>query len=47
MPAFHRILVAVKALHGKPLPALLKAAQLARAYGAQLELFHALTTRCN
>ncbi len=44
MPTFHRILVAVKALNGKPLPAVLKAAQLARAYGAQLELFHALTT---
>ena len=44
MPAVHRILVAVKALDGKPLPAVLKAAQLARAYGAQLELFHALAT---
>jgi universal stress protein E len=44
MPAVHRIIVAVKALDGKPLPAVLKAAQLARAYGAQLELFHALAT---
>jgi universal stress protein E len=44
MPAFHRILVAVKKLDGKPLPAVLKAAQLARAFGAQLELFHGLTT---
>lgn len=43
MPAFHRILVAVKKLDGKPLPAVLKAAQLARALGAQLELFHGLT----
>ncbi|MGC1523294.1 MAG: universal stress protein [Steroidobacteraceae bacterium] len=43
MPAFHRILVAVKKLDGKPLPAVLKAAQLARAFGAQLELFHGLT----
>ncbi len=42
MPAIHRILVAIKELDGKPLPAVLKAAQLARAYGAQLELFHAL-----
>src|SRR5271170_5112844 len=43
MPAIHRILVAVKELNGKPLPAVLKAAQLARGYGAQVELFHALT----
>ncbi len=44
MPAIHRILVAVKALDTKPLPAVLKAAQLARACGAQLELYHALAT---
>lgn len=44
MPAFHRILAAVKAVDGKHLPAVLKAAQLARAYGARLELFHALAT---
>src|SRR6202023_2338124 len=44
MPAINRILVAVKELDGKPLPAVLKGAQLARAYGAQLELFHGLTT---
>src|ERR1700719_4429863 len=44
MPTFNRILVAVKELDGKPLPAVLKAAQLARAYGAQLELFHGLTS---
>jgi universal stress protein E len=43
MPAIHRILVSVKEIDGKPLPAVLKAAQLARAYGAELELFHALT----
>jgi universal stress protein E len=43
MAAFNRILVAVKKLDGKPLPAVLKAAQLARAFGAQLELFHGLT----
>lgn len=35
MPAIHRILVAIKELDGKPLPAVLKAAQLARAYGAR------------
>jgi len=45
MPAIKRILVAVKELNGKPLPAVLKGAQLARAYGAQLELFHGLTTQ--
>jgi universal stress protein E len=44
MPAIHRILVTVKELTGKPLPAVLKAAQLARAYGASLELFHGLTS---
>ena len=44
MPVFNRILVAVKELDGKPLPAVLKAAQLARTYGAQLELFHGLTS---
>jgi universal stress protein E len=44
MPAINRILVTVKELNGKPQPAILKAAQLARAYGAQLELFHGLTS---
>ena len=44
MRAIHRILVAVKELDGKALPAVLKAAQLARALGASLELFHGLTT---
>lgn len=44
MPAINRILVAVRELDGNPLPAVLKAAQLVRAYGAQLELFHGLTT---
>jgi universal stress protein E len=44
MPAIHKILVTVKALNGKPLPAVLKGAQLARAFGAQLELFHVLTS---
>jgi universal stress protein E len=42
MAAMHRILVTVKEFTGGPLPAVLKAAQLARASGAQLELFHAL-----
>ena len=44
MPAIRRILVTVKELGGKPLPAVLKAAQLARGCGAELELFHALTS---
>jgi universal stress protein E len=44
MAAVRRILVTIKEFTGKPLPAVLKAAQLARAYGAQLELFHALTS---
>jgi len=44
MPAIHRILVSIKELDGKPLPAVLKAAQLARGYGAEMELFHALTS---
>lgn len=44
MPAIHQILVAVKELNGKSLPAVLKAAQFARGYGARLELFHALTS---
>ncbi|MGO9934997.1 MAG: universal stress protein [Steroidobacteraceae bacterium] len=43
MPAIRRILVTIKELDGKSLPAVLKAAQLARGYGAELELFHALT----
>jgi universal stress protein E len=42
MPKIRRILVAVKELNGKPLPAVLKAAQLARGCGAAVELFHAL-----
>lgn len=43
MARIRRILVAVKELEARSLPAVLKAAQLGRAYGAQLELFHALT----
>jgi universal stress protein E len=43
MPTIRRILVTIKTFGGKLSPAVLKAAQLARAYGAQLELFHGLT----
>ena len=38
-----RILVAVKEPHGRTSPAIRKAAKLARALGAQLELFHAIS----
>ncbi len=44
MPKFNRILVAVKELDAKKHPSVLKAAQLARACGAEVELFHSLTT---
>ena len=44
MQPMRRILVAVKDPAAKTLPAVLKAAQLARAYGAHLELFHAIST---
>lgn len=44
MPAIRRILVAVRALDAKSLPAVLKAAQIARACGAQVELYHGLDT---
>lgn len=40
-----RILVAIKDPEAKALPALDKAVQLARAFGAKLELFHAITER--
>jgi universal stress protein E len=39
-----RILVAVKDPQAKSLPAVVKAAQLARAWGAELELFHGIAT---
>jgi universal stress protein E len=42
MQAIRRILVAVKDPSARSLPAVKKAAQLARATGAQLELFHGL-----
>jgi universal stress protein E len=38
-----KILVAVKRLESNSLPAVLKAAQIARAFGAEVELFHALS----
>jgi nucleotide-binding universal stress UspA family protein len=44
MRPIRRILVAVKDPAAKSLPAVLEAAQLARAYGAHLELFHAIST---
>jgi universal stress protein E len=45
MKKIHRILVAVKDADAKTLPAVDKAAQLARAFGADLELFHGITER--
>ena len=42
MPAIRRILVAVRALDAKSLPAVLKAAQIARTCAAQIELYHGL-----
>jgi universal stress protein E len=44
MPVIRRILVAVKDLHARSHPAALKAAQLARALGAELQLFHSVGT---
>ena len=44
MHSVRRILVAVKDPRSKLLPAVMKAAQLARAWGAELELFHGITT---
>jgi len=44
MRTVRRILVAVKDPHARILPAVEKAAQLARAFDAQLELFHALSS---
>ena len=42
MSRIRRILVAVKDPAAKPSPAVLKAVQLGKAFGAQVELFHAL-----
>jgi universal stress protein E len=44
MRSIRRILVAVKDPSSKSLPAVTKAAQLARALGAELELFHSIST---
>jgi universal stress protein E len=43
MLSLRKILVPVRVLNGRSHPAVLKAAQLARAHGAGLELFHVLT----
>jgi universal stress protein E len=43
MPIIRKIIVPIKELTSRPMPAVLKAAQLARAHGANLELFHVLT----
>ncbi len=42
MSRIRRILIAVKELDGRASPAILKGAQLARALGARIDLFHAL-----
>jgi nucleotide-binding universal stress UspA family protein len=44
MRRIRRILVAVKNPAAKALPAVATAAQLARAFGAELVLFHAIST---
>ncbi len=44
MRPIRRILVAVKDPTARPLPAVTKGAQLARAFGAHLELFHGIST---
>jgi universal stress protein E len=44
MRSFRKILVAIKDPYARSHPAVAKAAQIARATGAQLELFHALST---
>jgi universal stress protein E len=43
MPTIRKILVPIKELNSRPSPAVAKAAQLARAHGASLELLHVLT----
>ncbi|MGA0054697.1 MAG: universal stress protein [Steroidobacteraceae bacterium] len=43
MPSYKTILVAIKDLDARTMPAVRKAAQLAKARGATLELFHALS----
>jgi nucleotide-binding universal stress UspA family protein len=44
MQPIRRILVAVKNSQGNASPAVIKAAQLAQALGASVELFHAIVT---
>lgn len=44
MRPIRRILVAVKDPKARSLPAVVKAAQLARAFGAQIELFHSIAS---
>ena len=44
MRSIRRILVAIKNYEAKTTPALIKAGQLALAFGARLEIFHALST---
>ena len=43
MPSYKTILVAIKDLDARSMPAVRKAAQLAKSQGATLELFHALS----
>lgn len=43
MPSYKTILVAIKDLDARSMPAVRKAAQLAKLQGATLELFHALS----
>jgi hypothetical protein len=43
--AIHRILVAIKDPRARAIPAIAKAAQLARALGAEVRLFHAIPGR--
>jgi nucleotide-binding universal stress UspA family protein len=45
MRSIRRILVAIKDPEAKTTPALVKAGQLARALGAQIELFHGIASR--
>ncbi len=42
MTSIRRILVAVRDYEAKTIPALVKAGQLAQAFGARIELFHAI-----
>ena len=44
MGSIRRILVAIKDCEAGSTPALTKAAQLAKAFGARIELFHGIAT---